>query len=119
MEDIIVGINLFNDADFFSAHDFFESLWVECNQNEKLFFQGMVQISVGCYHLVCGNYKGALSQFNKGKVKLNRYLPSYKNVDLNSLLSGVDLLINELDDYFAGNYSGVDLKKIPKLLIIN
>ena len=119
MEDIIVGIKLFNDADFFSAHDYFESKWVECQQKDRLFFQGLVQISVGCYHLVCGNYKGALSQLNKGKTKLINYLPSYKNIDLKNLLSGVDTLINDLNCYFSGELVSIDLTKIPKIHIQN
>ncbi|MCB9247923.1 MAG: DUF309 domain-containing protein [Ignavibacteriales bacterium] len=40
MFDIDEGVHLFNDSDFFfSAHDFFEDIWMEAERDEKLFFQ--------------------------------------------------------------------------------
>ena len=91
--DMIVisdGINLFNDSDFFSAHDFFEDIWMEAGKDEKLFFQGMVQISVGCYHLICGNERGALSQLQKGITKLTDFRPDFYNINLDLLTKGIN-----------------------------
>jgi hypothetical protein len=105
--DISQGIKLFNNADFFSAHDFFESCWIECDKADKLFFQGMVQISVGCYHLISGNQKGCLSQFRKGIEKLRVYLPSHKNINLEPLVRKIELLSESLDE----NLFNQDIKK--------
>ena len=118
LEDIIAGIELFNNADFFSAHDFFEELWFESKRDDKLFFQGLVQISVGCYHLICGNYKGASSQLNKGKTKLRSYLPSYKNLDLKKLLTEIELLLLDLNKSFSDSNYKVDISKLPKLIVL-
>lgn len=115
--DILAGIKLFNNADFFSAHDFFEDRWVECNREERLFFQGLVHVSVGCYHLISGNYKGSLSQFTKGKNKLSGYLPSYHNINLQILVNDIEFITQELN---SGS-SNIDPKKfwnrIPKFEI--
>ena len=97
MIDISEGIQLFNDCDFFSAHDFFEDLWMEAIKEEKDFFQGLVQISVGCYHLICGNIKGAKSQLTKGTTKLRKYNPNFYNIDLGSLILKIDLLIETIN----------------------
>ena len=97
MFDIDEGVHLFNDSDFFSAHDFFEDIWMEAEQDEKLFFQGMVQISVGCYHLICGNLKGAKSQFTKGLTKLEVYLPFYYKVNLNKLTKEIKFLLDNIN----------------------
>lgn len=97
MIDISDGIALFNECDFFSAHDFFEDIWMDANFNEKEFFQGMVQISVGCYHLICGNLKGAKSQLIKGSTKLQKYEPTYYRIDLSLLNMKIDLLIKKID----------------------
>lgn len=98
MKDISEGIRLFNETDFFSAHDFFEDCWIECNQEERLFFQGMVQISVGCFHLLSGNLRGSLSQFNKGMKKLEIYGPAYNGIKLEQLINEVKLLIIAFND---------------------
>lgn len=97
MIDISEGIKLFNDSDFFSAHDFFEDIWMEVKQEEKDFFQGLVQISVGCYHLICGNFIGSVSQLTKGKEKLNKYKPDYYKININSLVISIDLLLNKIN----------------------
>ena len=94
MNDISEGIKLFNECDFFSAHDFFEDIWMEVDKEEKDFFQGLVQISVGCYHLICENFSGAISQLTKGRQKLNKYKPFYYNIDLSSLIAKIDSLLD-------------------------
>ncbi|MCB9219020.1 MAG: DUF309 domain-containing protein, partial [Ignavibacteriales bacterium] len=43
MIDISEGIKLYNNCDFFSAHDFFEDIWMDAEKSEKEFFQGLVQ----------------------------------------------------------------------------
>jgi predicted metal-dependent hydrolase len=115
LKDILVGISLFNNADFFAAHDFFEEMWVESNREDRLFFQGLTQISVGCFHLICKNYKGAFSQFTKGTDKLNDFLPSYKNVDIEDLIKNTEVLINDLKDFSSNQVLEIDLKKIPRI----
>lgn len=115
LKDISVGIRLFNNADFFSAHDYFEDMWNESNREDRMFFQGLVQISVGCYHLICKNYKGALSQLEKGTSKLKNYLPSYYYIDLEHLIDKIESLISELKEFSTFQLTEVDLKKIPSI----
>ncbi|MCX6170423.1 MAG: DUF309 domain-containing protein [Ignavibacteriales bacterium] len=112
MIEISKGISLFNEAEFFSAHDFFEDCWVICDREERLFFQGMVQISVGCFHLLSGNYKGSLSQFLKGTKKLRNFNPSYREIKIDKLLIEIDVLIKSISE----NSIIEDPKKIWKLI---
>lgn len=113
MIDISDGIALFNECDFFSAHDFFEDIWMETSGNEKEFFQGLVQISVGCYHLICGNLKGAKSQLSKGNTKLKRFEPELYNINLISLNKKIELLINNI------NSNTIINQEIPTIELIN
>ena len=114
MIDIQKGIDLFNDADFFSAHDYFEDLWMNCEFKDRLFYQGMVQISVGSYHLICANYKGALSQFNKGTEKLKKYIPNYLGVNLDKLLREVKILRTFLEEK-SPELTQIEIEKMPKI----
>lgn len=112
MIDISDGIALFNDCDYFSAHDYFEDIWMDANRNEKEFFQGLVQVSVGCYHLICGNLKGANSQLKKGKTKLRLFEPSYCNIELANFNKKIDRLINNLET------KTTIIKEIPKIELL-
>jgi predicted metal-dependent hydrolase len=115
LKDISTGINYFNNADFYLAHDFFEGMWADCNREDRKFFQGLIQVSVGCYHLTCNNYSGALNQLNKGILKLNDYLPSYYNLDLADLKNKINCLIKELESYFSNPSNEIDVGKIPTI----
>lgn len=105
------GIKLFNEADFFAAHDFFEDIWMDAKNEDRLFFQGLVQISVGCYHLICGNYSGAKSQLQKGEDKLSQYSSAFQKVDVENLLFNVRKVLSALK-----NQNRPEEKKISELL---
>ncbi|MGD8781658.1 MAG: DUF309 domain-containing protein [Ignavibacteria bacterium] len=113
MYDIKKGISLFNDSKFFEAHDFFEEIWIDTDNDDRLFYQGLIQISVGCFHLISGNYKGALSQYNKGYAKLSKYPEIYYGVNIQKLLYNVGNLIFDLNRLYNREISEIDLNKIP------
>lgn len=112
LKDILAAISLFNNGDYFAAHDFFEELWVEADKIDRLFFQGLIQVSVGSYHLINGNRKGSLSQFKKGTRKLKNYLPDYLNVDVQTLLLELKPIIEKLNSSSEIN----DLKMLSNLI---
>ncbi|MEE9430558.1 MAG: DUF309 domain-containing protein [Melioribacteraceae bacterium] len=114
MLDITEGVRLFNDSDFFAAHDFFEDLWMEANYDEKKFYQGLVQISVGCFHLICGNLNGAKSQISKGINKLLDFIPKYNNLELTKLISKFEEILIDLNE----NNISLIREKIPVLELI-
>ncbi len=115
MKDISEGIRLFNDTDFFSAHDIFEELWVECDREDRFFFQGLVQISVGYYYLLYGNFCGCLSQFKKGNRKLISYLPNYKSINVELLVDDIELIIKELNEISSDLDLNRFWNKIPRI----
>ena len=111
MKDIQKGIDLFNDCDYFSAHDFFEDIWMDSSGEEKDFYQGLVQISVGCYHLICGNMPGAKSQIKKGMDKLSKFIPEYNKLNLSELISKLKKILIDLES------NKKNIKDIPTLII--
>ena len=115
MFDLTEGIKLFNDGAYFEAHDFFEDLWMEAVEEERDFYQGMVQVSVGSYHLICGNYTGALSQYQKGVEKLKKYKNSIKIIDLEFFLEEIQRLINKIIMFNSKKISNIEVTKIPIL----
>ena len=90
MVDISEGIRLFNNLDFFEAHVFFENLWINAERKDKLFLQGLIQISVGCFHTISKKRNGAINQFEKGTKKLLNYQPFYNGVNVEKFLIGIE-----------------------------
>lgn len=119
MIDISKGVELFNDADYFSAHDFFEDLWIDAGSKDRLFLQAMVQVSVGSFHLVSGNFRGARSQFTKSYRKLRKYYSPYNGIDILLLMAQIKDIISELNLYFEGKKEKIDLQRLPSLIYLN
>lgn len=105
------GINLFNEGSFFEAHDYFEEMWMEANRENREFYQGFVQVSVGHYHLICENYEGALSQLSKGVEKLEKYSDNFENINLAQFRQNINSIIKQISVFFS--------KKNYKLKVVN
>ena len=110
------GIEYFNSRYYFEAHDTFEEVWMEERGEGVQFYQGLVQLATGFYHLRMKNLKGAESQLSKGVAKLEKYKPQYQNLELTELLNQVSVCIDSIQD----NQSGESLfarieSKIPKM----
>lgn len=110
------GIEYFNTGFYFEAHDTFEEIWMDERGEDVRFYQGLVQLATGFYHLRMDNLKGAESQLNKGVVKLEKYKPEYRKLELTELLNQVVVCVDSIqnnqsnDSFFAQIES-----KIPKM----
>ena len=83
------GLNLFNTADWYLAHDLFEELWHETNGLERTTLQGILQIAVAQVHLEQGNKNGATILFGEGLGRLKRIGTPNLGLDLDRLCETV------------------------------
>jgi hypothetical protein len=63
----LAGIVLFNEGDFFEAHEVWEDLWSEAHGNERRFYQGLIQAAVGLCHFGNGNLGGAAKLYRSSR----------------------------------------------------
>jgi predicted metal-dependent hydrolase len=111
--DINEGIKLFNDGDYFEAHDYFEEMWANDRSDKKIFYHGLVQVSVGTYHLSSKNYNGALSQYSKGLEKLEKYPKKYESINLLKFKEEIKNLIEQITVFFSKKSFKLEVTKIP------
>ena len=116
-EQFIKGIELFNAQSFFEAHDVWEELWRETRGSHRLFYQGLIQMSVGFYHLCNTNYPGACSQFEKALSKLEQYLPAHHGIDTLRLVNLVRECLHDAELLKGGLVSRFDQTKIPHIAV--
>src|SRR5213594_4198278 len=81
------GTEEFNSGKFFECHDTLEEVWQGIRGPARDFYQGLIQLAVGFYHLSNGNLIGAESQISKGLEKLEIYGDRYVGMDLARLRS--------------------------------
>jgi hypothetical protein len=80
------GVAQFNQRQFYACHDTLEALWIEAGEPEKKFYQGILQIAVGLYHLSNHNWRGAVILMGEGMGRLSSYQPTFGEVDVEALL---------------------------------
>ncbi len=89
-----LAIKQFNQREFYACHDTLEEIWLESIEPDKTFYQGILQVAVGCYHFGNGNWRGAVILLGEGMRKLISYEPDYLEVDVTQLTDqSNDLLI--------------------------
>ncbi len=80
------AIAQFNSGDYYACHDTLEAIWNDAWQSDRAFYQGILQIAVGLYHLQNQNWHGATILLGEGTSRLPAYLPAYQSIDVESLL---------------------------------
>lgn len=81
------AIAQFNNGDYYACHDTLEAIWNDSWQSDRAFYQGILQIAVGLYHLQSQNWHGATILLGEGTSRLPAYLPEYQSIDVENLLA--------------------------------
>jgi predicted metal-dependent hydrolase len=105
------GVEEFNRGDFFECHDSLEEVWTGIRGPARDFFQGLIQVSVGFYHLGNANRGGALTLLRRGLSRLERYPDVYGGLDLGALRPEVARWIDRIE---AGEGFPDSLEALPK-----
>ena len=104
------GLALFNNKQFYDAHESWEELWLEHHLSDKKFIQGLIQLSVGYYHLSTGNIKGAKSLLNKSLDKMKMFSPLNRGIDVQEIIDSIYLSLNMIE-----SNQNFDWSIVPKL----
>ena len=96
--DFQKGVELFNHAHFFDAHEVLEDLWRPIPRDAPLrrHLPGMVQLAVAFHHESTGNYVGARSVLARALRNLNGAENSFPNLDLARLRADLELWLRFL-----------------------
>jgi predicted metal-dependent hydrolase len=90
------GIRLFNEGQFFHAHEAWEDWWRETTPPEKRASQGMVQVAVAMHHSSRGNWEGARSVMKRALGNLEAAPDDFRGLDLSKLRADIRLVIQQL-----------------------
>ena len=78
---------LFDDARFFEAHEFFEYLWKskDAAPADRDFWRALAQVAVGYCHLQRGNPRGAVTLLERAVAGLAPYPTPHHGLDTSAL----------------------------------
>ncbi len=112
------GIKEFNQQQFYACHDTLEAIWVDAEEADKRFYQGILQVAVGCYHLSNDNLRGAIILLGEAVRRLCDYQPDYEGVNVELLLEQATQLLQALQqlppEYTVEFFEQLQLKQLGK-----
>jgi uncharacterized protein len=92
----LAGIVLFNQGDFFEAHEVWEDAWIHTSGELKKFYQGLIQAAVGLCHFCNGNLNGALKLYHSSRDKMRDVPSIYQGLNLPEFLAAMEQCFHEL-----------------------
>jgi hypothetical protein len=92
------GIQLFNDHEFFEAHEAWEDIWHMAYGLKHDYYQGMIQCAVALEHYRRSNPRGVISLFGSYRPKFKDVPPTFMGLDVTRFLAEMhDVLRPVLD----------------------
>ena len=92
------GLDAFNKANFYDAHEFWEDLWSDYRLADAKFVQALIQLAVGYFHITNNNKNGAIGLLKKCKPKFEQYEPMCRGIDVLNILDYLEKALNLLDE---------------------
>ena len=124
---LLHGIELFNRQEYFECHEVLEDTWnIELGRKPAPFplasppdgtcanlYKGILQVGVGCYHLLRGNYRGAMIKLQSGADYLEPFAPACMGVDIARLIADARRLRVAVEAAGPDHTADVDRALLP------
>ena len=106
------GLDAFNSARFYDAHEYWEEVWLKMHNPEKMFLQGLIQVAAAFHHHSRANLLGTRNLLREGLLKLDRFPEIYGDLEIEMLR----VTVREwLADFDAGEIPKG--RKIPRIVM--
>jgi hypothetical protein len=91
------GLDAFNSAHFYDAHEHWEEVWLETPNPEKIFLQGLIQVAAAFHHYSRDNRLGTRNLLHAGLLKLDFFPEEHRGLAVEPLRATVRLWLAELN----------------------
>ena len=95
-DSLLTALNLFNNHEWYEAHDAFEEIWNSVDGDERQVIQGILQVSVSQFHLSKGNLNGATILLGEGLGRIKTRTKINLGLDLESFCRCLEELLRKL-----------------------
>ena len=95
-ESLFIALNLFNNHEWYEAHDAFEEIWNFVDGDERQVIQGILQVAVSQFHLSKGNLNGATILLGEGLGRIKTRTKINLGIDLESFCRCLEDLLRKL-----------------------
>jgi predicted metal-dependent hydrolase len=84
------GLHLYNEGEYFTAHEAWETVWLAAPEPERTFLQALIQVTAAFEHLKRNNNQiGATRLLTAALRRLEAYAPQFGKIDLDLLRADI------------------------------
>lgn len=87
------GIELFNQGEYWHAHEQWEQCWLAASEPDSTFYKGIIQAAAALVHWQRGNGRGLRRNWEKGRPKLVALPSPMHGLDLRALITSMDRFV--------------------------
>lgn len=130
--ELLLAIEQFNQREYFECHETLEAMWHVERDLARAFakvasagqdapthvycddlYKGILQVGVGCYHLLRNNYHGATIKLQSGADYLEPFVPRCMGVEVSQLIAEAHRLREAVVARGPERLREVDLSLLP------
>jgi predicted metal-dependent hydrolase len=110
------GVRLYNNGEFFEAHEVWESLWAEDVSEAREFYQGLIQAAAAFFKLESGVPLGTVKLLTKCLPLLKMYPDSFLGFRVREFRDALEECLDEAQRLVDREVDEFDGGLIPKLM---
>jgi predicted metal-dependent hydrolase len=112
------GAELFNQGLYWEAHEAWEELWLELEDEPKLFVQGLIQVAAAGHKAFVQNQpRGCVKLLGTALEKLEPMPKDFLGVETESFIAAVRAMRVEAGRWLGGERAGLDRAVMPRVRV--
>lgn len=115
---LLRAVEQFNQREYFECHETLEAIWNAEPGPVRVLYKGILQVGVGCLHLLRHNYRGATIKLQSGADYLEPFAPTCQGIDVARLIAEARRLRAALVSLGPERFAEVDLALLPLVYLL-
>jgi predicted metal-dependent hydrolase len=83
------GLRRYNAGEYFTAHEAWETIWLEAQEPDRTFLQGLIQVTAAFHHLRRNNPVGTSRLLHAALRRLELYPACFGGISVTTLCSDI------------------------------
>ena len=83
------GLRRYNAGEYFTAHEAWETVWLEAHEPDRSFLQGLIQVTAAFHHLRRNNHVGTGRLLHRALRRLELYPACFGGISVTTLCGDI------------------------------
>lgn len=118
-EQALLGVEAFNQRDYFEQHEYFEAAWLAEGRPVREVYQGILQVGVAFLQIERANWAGAIKIFRRGLPRLRALPPYCLGIDIVAFRRAAEAIHLEITQLGSERMGEFDQRKFPTIEMVD